>query len=276
MIEQNVFQAWGDELERRIRLKTFPLAIKMLEKDQDIPEGAQRPLRDFGFSLSLCQSFQISRREGATMANLAEDMWCFEPVVAYGLGEAPEYFLEGHNRYPKDVATLEAGRNYAREFPRLEVGKYVGVVSAPLTRASFQPDLVMIYCDSSQLSLLLLGREWKEGYSLRVALSSHAACVFGVVPALISGECQVAIPCRGDHYGAMAGDDELIFTVPLARMEDLVAGLRHVERTGSRLPHGYRLSPEYNQTESYEKTAMMMGHRGKSRSAWKPNPLVGT
>ena len=193
---------------------------------------------------------------------LAQDMWCFEPVVGYGLREPPQYFLEGHNRYPRDVATLEAGSHYAHEFPKLEVGKYVGVVSAPLRTANFEPDLVMIYCDSAQLSLLLLGREWKEGYNLKCALSSHAACVYGVVPAILSGECQVAIPCRGDRYGAMAGDDEIIFTVPKAKLEDLMAGLRYLERTGSKLPGRYGFRTEYTVPGSeYEKIAQMMGYR---------------
>ena len=255
-----IYHEYGEELEKRVRLKTFPLAVKLLEKEEDIPDGAQRPLRDFGHHLSLCQSYQISRRDGTTVAMLKEDMWCFEPVVGYGLGEPPAYFLEGYNRFPKDVETLAAGYHYAEEFPRLEVGKYVGIVSAPLRTTNFEPDLVMTYCDPTQLSLLLLAREYKEGYNLKCALSSHAACVYAVVPAIQGGECQIAIPCRGDHYSAMAGDDEMIFTVPKGRLADLMSGLRYVESTGSKLPRGYRLLHEYPMSESYEKIAKMMGY----------------
>jgi len=261
----SAFHDYGEELERRVRLKTFPLAVKLLEKEEDIPEGAQRPLRDFGYHLSLCHSFHLSRREGTVVAMLAEDMWCFEPVVGYGLRPPPEYFLEGHNRYPRDVESLEAGSNYAHEFPKLEVGKYLGVVLAPLGTANFEPDMVVIYCDSAQLSLLLLAREYKEGFNLTCSLSSHAACVYAVVPAVQSGECQVSIPCRGDRYDAMAGDDEMIFTVPKERLADLISGLRYVESTGSgKLPRGYRfripgLLPEPE--IEYEKIAKMMGYR---------------
>jgi len=258
----SVFHKYGEELEKRLRLQTFPLALKLLEKEEDIPEGAQRPLRDFGYHLSLCQSYQLSRREGMAVAMLAQDMWCFEPVVGYGLREPPEYFLEGHNRFPRDVKTLEAGSHYAHEFPKLEVGKYIGVVSAPLKTANFEPDLVMIYCDGAQLGLLLLGREWKDGFNLKCSLSSHAACVYAVVPAIQSGECQVAIPCRGDHYIAMAADNEMILTVPKRKLEDLMAGLRYVEKTGSKLPRGYRMQIEYGTPEDeYEKIARMMGYR---------------
>jgi len=260
MADFKIYQQYGKELERRLLLKTFPLAVKLLEKEGDIPKGAKRPVKDFGHHLSLCQSYQISRREGTTMAMLKEDMWCFEPVVGYGLGEPPEYFLEGHNRFPRDVKTLEAGSHYAHEFPRLEVGKYIGVTSAPLRTVNFEPDLVMIYCDSAQLCLLLLGREYKEGYSLKCALSGHAACVYAVVPAIKIGEYQVAVPCRGDHYRAMAGDDEMIFTVPKGRLKDLMLGLRHIESTGSKLPQGYSLRPEHPLSENYEKIAKLMGY----------------
>jgi uncharacterized protein (DUF169 family) len=236
------------------------MALKLLESEQDIPAGAKRPLKDFGHHLSLCQVFQMSRREGRTMAMLKEDHWCFEPVVGYGLGEPPEYFLGGHNRYPRDVATLEAGRHYAEEFPRLTLGKYVGIASAPLRATNFEPDLVMVYGDSTQLCLLLLGREYKEGYNLKCQISGHAACVYGVVPAIRTGECQVAVPCRGDHYRAMAGDEEMIFTVPKGKLDDLMLGLRSIEKTGSKLPNGYSSLPEYPLTESYKKIGQMMGY----------------
>jgi len=260
MAELKACREYGEELERRLRLKTFPLALKMLKHAGDVPEGAIRPLRDLGYHLSLCQVFQMSRRDGRTLAVLKEDQWCFEPVVGYGLGEPPEYFMQGHNRHPRDVATLEAGRHYAEEFPRLEVGQYVGIASAPLSGTTFEPDCVMIYCDSSQLCLLMLGREYHEGYNLKCALSSHAACVYGVVPALQSGECQVAVPCRGDHYRAMAGDEEMIFTVPQSKLESLLVGLRHVESTGSKLPQGYSFRPEYALPESYKTIGQMMGY----------------
>ena len=51
--------SYGEELEKRLRLKTFPLAVKLLEKEEDIPEGAIRPKRDLGYHLALCQGFAI-------------------------------------------------------------------------------------------------------------------------------------------------------------------------------------------------------------------------
>jgi len=253
------FHEYGEELEKRIRLQTFPLAVKLLEKGEDIPKEAERPMKDFGEHLALCQGFAMSRREGTTLAMLKEDMSCFEPVVGYGIEEPPEFFLEGNNRFPLDVMSLEAGANYAHEFPRLEYGKYIGVMSAPLATTVFEPDVVMLYCNSAQLSLLLLGRECKDGFNLKCSLSSHAACVYAIVPAIQNGKCHIAMPCRGDRYFfAMAGDDEMIFTVPKGRLEDLIMGLRYVHESGSRLPRAYGKKPP-DEKSNYTKIGRMLG-----------------
>lgn len=63
MARISVFNEYGEELERRIRLQAFPLAIKLLEKETDIPEGAERPLRDFGYRTTLCQGYALSRKK---------------------------------------------------------------------------------------------------------------------------------------------------------------------------------------------------------------------
>ena len=264
MTDLATYNRYGEELEQRIRLKTFPLAIKMLEKEEDIPAGAQRPLRDMGHHLSLCQGFQFARRDGISIAMLLKDMWCIEPVIGYGLMAAPPEFMEGRNRYdpyPHDVATMEAGKNYAEEFPKLETGKYVGIAFAPLKTANFVPDVVMIYSDPAQLGFILLAREWKDGRNLKCPLSSHAACVYGPVPAMLTGQCQIAVPCRGDHYSAMAGDDEIIFTVPREKLEELIEGFRFIAQYGSRLPRSYKVLHEYDMAKSYEKIAQIMGYR---------------
>ena len=59
---------YGEELGRRIRLQTFPLAIKLLERETDIPEGAERPLRDFDYRMTLCQGYALSRKESKLTA----------------------------------------------------------------------------------------------------------------------------------------------------------------------------------------------------------------
>ena len=78
------FNRCGEELERLMRLRTSPIAVNMLEKESDIPEGAIRPYRDRGIHIAQCQAFAMSRRQKETIAMLKEDNWCFAALIAYG------------------------------------------------------------------------------------------------------------------------------------------------------------------------------------------------
>ena len=251
-------RAFGNELGRNIRLRTYPIAIKLLKNKAEIPNGSIRPVNDLRHRILLCQGYAMSRKEGKTVAMFTEDMLCFEPIIGYGWANPPQYFLDGHNRFPQDVNTLGAGKNYAKDLPKLENGKYKGVVSAPLESTSFLPDVVLIYCDSAQLGLLLLGREYKNGHDLKCHLSSHAGCVYSLVPAIKNNQCHVAMPCRGDRYSAIAGDEEIIFSIPLEKLELLIEGLRYVARSGSSMPGKHQMKREPDLPESYQKVLDML------------------
>ncbi len=249
----------GLKLEQQLRLNTHPLAIKMLESPEDIPEKAIRPLKHFGKCLSTCQAFALSRRFGETVAQLFEDMWCPEPVIGFGLAEPPDYFFEGKTRYPFGVKSLEAGANWAREFPRFEVGKYVGVVSAPLTTASFEPDVAVVYCDSAQLLRLLLGLAYEDGRDIHTVLGGHSACVYAIVPSMLKGVCQASVPCRGDRGYAGTQDYEMIFSIPRDKIARVIEGM---DQPGtSAAPTRFSMNPEYMLSEGYAEIAKLMGQK---------------
>lgn len=253
----NKFNELGRKLEFQLRLNTYPLAIKMLKSIEDVPEDATRPLKKFGKCLSTCQAFALSRRFGETVAQIFEDMWCPEPVIGFGLAEPPEYFFEGKTRYPSGVKSLEAGANWAREFPRFDVGKYVGVVSAPLTSASFEPDVAVVYCDSAQLLRLLLGLAYEDGRDITTVLGGHSACVYAVVPPMLKNECQVSVPCRGDRGYAGTQDYEMIFSIPRDLIERVVEGMDKPGTSSS--PTRFSMNPEYMLSEGYSEIARLMG-----------------
>ena len=253
------YNEYGKRISEQIRPLSYPLAIKMLESDEDVPEQAQRPKHDFGACMSTCQAFALSRKFGSTIAQMFEDMWCPEPVIGFGLAEPPQYFLEGHNRYPDGVSSLEAGANWARELPRFEVGRYKGVVSAPLETASFEPDVAVIYCNSAQLLRLLLGAAYKDGRDIPTVLGGHSACVYAVVPPILKDAYHVAVPCRGDRGRAGAQDDEMIFSAPKSKIGELAHGLEQ-NGTGS-IPTRFSMKAEHMLSPSYAEMARLMGMR---------------
>jgi uncharacterized protein (DUF169 family) len=85
MADVKDYKHYGEELERLLLLETSPIAVKFLEKPEDVPNDAVRPKRDRGYHLAQCQAFSMSRRQGLTIALLKEDHWCWAPLLAYGI-----------------------------------------------------------------------------------------------------------------------------------------------------------------------------------------------
>jgi uncharacterized protein (DUF169 family) len=247
------------EIEKLLRLRTYPLALKMLAKEEDVPAGAKRPFKDMGNTLALCQSISLARRQGMSIAMLKEDMRCFEPVVGLGIEPPPEYFLAGHNRYPQSAKTLEAGGTWAKGMPRLEAGKYIGVAVSPLANANYMPDIFILYPDGHQLTQILIAANWIDGRDVDSVLSGHAACVYTIAPVLRDQDFKISSPCFGDRRLGMATADEMIFSGPIRMLKDLAEGIKYNYDGAEGLPFPYLMVTNYQLRPSYEKIGKMLG-----------------
>ena len=202
----------AEELERLMLLRTSPMAVKMLEKESDIPEGAVRPKKDLGQHIAQCQAFALSRRQKKTVAMLTEDHWCFAPLIAYGHVDKPE---------DRELQPFVS-------FPRFETGKYAGIVSAPLKTANFEPDVIIIYSNTAQLRNMLL--PFSHGQRENIDYKFFPpACAYQVVPVVTEGSTVVTLPDPGDYQRALAGEDEIILSLPPDKMESMMDNLRRFE-----------------------------------------------
>ena len=225
----------GEQLETTIRLRTAPMAVKMLEKESDIPEGAIRPWKDRQQHIAQCQAFALSRRQRETIAMLEEDNWCFAPIIGYGLEDKPE---------DKELQPF-------LDFPVFPRGKYIGIVSAPLATANFMPDVIMIYSDTTQLRNILTPLSYQYKNEIDYCFFPPA-CVFQIVPVMENGRFMITLPDPGDYMRALAGNDEIILTVPVEKMEEIVANIQRMrenewsyERTGMYMLHDFPQPPFY-------------------------------
>jgi uncharacterized protein (DUF169 family) len=204
------YNRYGEELEKALLLKTSPIAVKMLERLEDIPEGAIRPKKDRGYHIAQCQAFAMTRRQRMTIAMLKEDHWCWAPLLAYGLVEDPnDPFVNEHT-----------------SFPRFEYGKYIGMVTAPLKSANFEPDMVLIYSNTAQLREMISVVKFQEHSLVKSEFDPIDSCVYSVVPVITGGQYRITIPDPGEYSRAMAGEDEIIFSVPKDKLEMLVEGVK--------------------------------------------------
>jgi uncharacterized protein (DUF169 family) len=231
------FNHYGEELENLLGLPTSPVAVKMLEKEADIPQSAVRPKKDRGYHLAQCQAFAMSRREKTTVAMLKEDNWCPGAVSSYGL-------------VPKPDDPVARAQNTGEYF---EYGKYIGILTAPLKKADFVPDAVIIYCDTNQLRIMLLSLKPEE----RALVKSNFfpfSCSNSVVPVINHGEYWINLPDPGEYARALTIAGEMMFSVPADRLPGLVENLRGMERNESGFAHEtMMMRPDFPQPELYKK-----------------------
>jgi uncharacterized protein (DUF169 family) len=260
MSAQTILEKYATEFEKYIRPRCFPLAIKLLENDKDIPKDAIRPKRDLNVQWSLCQAYGMSRRAGEIIAMLKEDMWCPEPIICYGLVEPPSYFLEGRMNFLEEekaryVKNLAAARNLANSQPRFEPGRYIGIVSSPTEKAKFDADLMMVYCTPAQVTLLMAAAGYSTGNGITSTMGG-GACVRSVIPPMQTKQYQIAVPCPGDRRWGLAQDDELIFTIPAEKMEEIMEGLRAM---AGRYPVTFVMKPNHELPSMYMRTREILG-----------------
>jgi len=228
------FNKYGEELENSLLLRTSPIAVKMLEKEEDIPKEAFRPKRDGGYHIAQCQAFGMSRREGKTVAMLKEDHWCPTALMAYGMVPKPDSMAM-----------------WGESFLSFETGKYIGIVTAPLKKATFTPDVVLIYLNPAQLRGILLTMMYGGGSQVSTHLFLPS-CGHSVVDPMKTGSYCVVLPDPGEYQRALTLEEEVIFAAPQAKMPTLMAGLKRGGRMYSHRDQYMSMLPDFEQPQFYK------------------------
>jgi uncharacterized protein (DUF169 family) len=230
------FNHYGEELEKVFQLRTSPVAVKMLETEADIPEGALRPKKDHNYHLAQCQAFALSRKEGTTVAMLKEDHWCPAALMAYGMAPRP------------------TGMNPTRMHPNesFEEGKYIGILTAPLETATFEPDVVIIYSNTAQLRNLLLSAG-PDAVANTNGRFFPPSCAHAVVSPMLKGGYWVVIPDPGEYQRALCEEGEMMFAAPADKMAGLMESLDKSKDFGfSYRRHHYFMLPDFPRPDFYK------------------------
>ena len=250
----------GIELEHWLKMRVHPVAVKFLKSKDDVPDGAVIPKKDLGHKLALCQAFSMSEDGNEkTIAMFKEDHYCFEPVIGLGLIKKQEGFFDGTHRYPDSAITLEAGAEWCKNMPYMKEGLYSGMVTAPIHKCNFMPDLIFMHVNGLMLTYLLIVKNYIDGKDLYCQLSGHAACVYALVPAMNERKCKVTIPCRGDRTFARAQDDDMMFTMVPEMLPDFIDGMHFEQKNGWGLPTKRQIKEEYPLLPRYEEYGRKLG-----------------
>lgn len=156
-------------------------------------------------------------------------MGCFTAQLILGFREQTEKDVEHHVRQFTDDE--QVARRMIENKPKLPFGQVAGVLTGPL--GEFLPDVVVFVVDALQALGLIEAYTYSTGESLSFVNGvSSAACSYGVVASYQSGKPNLSIPCVGAKRYGQLQDNELLFAVPLAQAEVMLANAQAMEQGG--------------------------------------------
>ena len=224
-------------LERLLRLKSFPVAFRMLEKEADL--DAIPFLRRPDKALTFCQMLNLARNFDWTVGAVLKDFIFPSCSSILGLRELPESHRDGTFRSIVWVATKADGRRFEKAIPRLPTGTYRAVAVAPLVYNPFPPDLVLVYGNPAQMILLINALQFSDYEVFEFYCVGESSCADAVARCFKEKKPYLALPCYGERRFGHAQDDELVMALPPEALARAVSGLEALYRRGVRYPITY-------------------------------------
>jgi len=223
-------------LDSYIRPATFPLAIRMLSPDEEIPAKARIPHRDLGNQVPVCQGIGLARRYGWVIAMGVDDMLCPPGAITLGFLPAKDKFLDGSSKVPPWINDQEVRAKIMQNMPRFAEGKYSHLLAAPLERAGFEPQVILVYGNPAQISRLIQANTVATGEPSNSTSAGALACASEITKPILTDQCQYIVAGGGNRIMAGVQDDEVSFSLPISRAEAIVGGLAESHKHGMRYP----------------------------------------
>lgn len=150
---------------------------------------------------------------GWTVGFLREDRACAPSFVILGLAEGPEMWKSGDLVHPLIGETQESCALTQEALPVFPSGRARSIVVAPLARADFDPDVILVYGTPAQVARLVQGSLYRQGGAITSTFAGRNSCAGELVAPLAAQKCQVVIPGVGERLFALAQDYEMCFAI---------------------------------------------------------------
>ncbi len=242
--EEITWSQWTRGMERFLRLKTFPVGLKMLEDPEEL--GKNPWLRRPQEKLSLCQLITIVRTFDWTVGATADDLVTPGCAAVLGLAELPEFVTSGDMRSIVWLEKKEDAAACERIIQRIPCGKYKAVTLAPTAYDPFIPDIVIIYGNPAQMSLMVNAIQFDQFERMVFYSVGESSCSDVLGRCFVDRVPALSIPCYGERRFGHAADDELAIGLPAEDCGRILANLEKLFKRGVRYPispYGAQVSP---------------------------------
>ena len=224
------------ELERLLRLRSIPFAMKLFERREDM-EAIARIRRPTAVH-TLDQIVGQASRLGWTVGVTSEDLVGAQCRAVVGLGGAKtEEWRSGAHMKGVWYETLDDASAHQRAMHCVPDGRYQALAVGPLAGGKLQdPDIALFYATPGAMIYFINGLQWTGYKRFDWSVVGESACADSWGRALRTREPSLSIPCFAERrYGGVL-DDELLMALPPDEIPRAIAGMEALAKNGFRYP----------------------------------------
>lgn len=222
------------EIEKYLRLRTFPVGIKFVESEEDLKNMKSLRMHEG----TLCQAITAARTFGWTLGAMAEGIMTICTGI-FGLAESPPKVKDGTLRQLAWCREKEDAKKFEDSIPRIPMGKYEAILIGALSGGLFEPDLVLFYGNPAQMIFIINALQYEDYERLEFFCVGESSCSDTIVQCFLSGKPSLSIPCFGERRFGHAQDDELAIAIPCGQVEKINRNLGELYKRGVRYPIPY-------------------------------------
>lgn len=217
-------QRLGKELVDTLSLKTSPVAVHLVQENEELPSGIPR----IGENIRHCQMVDSVRRKGFQFYSVLEDHMCKGGAAVMGLSEMGEKLKTGEVYYHLNhFESMDAAKSTMEKVPRVPANSVKAVVYSPIEKITFKPDVILIITTPKQVMELSQALLHKNGGRVNASFAGkQSICADGVAYPYLSGEAGVTIGCSGSRKYTEIKDDEMIMSIPVDMLPGLVSSAK--------------------------------------------------
>jgi uncharacterized protein (DUF169 family) len=232
----------GAELYEKLHLATYPVALKYIRDESEIPPKAVRPSQAKQ-KWSLCQAVTYSRRWGWTVAMTADDNFCTPATASHRWVDISaddllqsQLFQAWHKDVEAEKKRLKHGLDQVGDGNLEKLSQYCGLVSSPLAHTPLIPDSILVFGNGENINHIIHALTYEgENYPTSTFEGFGETCIKGGLVPFITGIPQIVIPGMGDRTFSGVYDYEIAIGMP-ANL--LFMAVENLFKSGGRLNLG--------------------------------------
>lgn len=196
----------SDKIKSLLALEKSPVAIKFVLREKDLPEDIPK----ISENVRHCEMVQKAA-QGETFYATADEQLCKGGASAIGLMDTPEKIKTGEFYYELGrFSSIGSAKRTMEAIPKIENMMYA-LIYAPLEKANFHPDVIVILSNPAQAMKLSQALVYTLGGRVEADFAGiQSVCGDAVAGPFLRKTANITLGCSGSRKFAGIKDEEVI------------------------------------------------------------------